>query len=72
MTKQKETQKKEEFKQERETQKNKQIGYTKQQIVNSKKYCKYKDLLITILKDKYKYSNKEIDIKIREFLERKV
>lgn len=59
MTKQKEIQKKEEI-------------YTKKQIANSKRYGKYKDLLMSILQDSKGYSNKEIDIKIKEFLERKV
>lgn len=59
MTKQKEVQKKEEI-------------YTKEQIANSKRYSKYKDLLMSILQDSKGYSNKEIDIKIKQFLERKV
>ena len=66
MTKQKENQKKEEFENKNET------LYTKQQIVNSKKYGKYKDLLMSILQENKNYSNKQIDIKIKEFLERKV
>lgn len=46
--------------------------YSKNQIVNSKKYSKYKDLLMSTLEDSKNYSNIEIDIKIKEFLERKV
>lgn len=57
---------------QKETQNKKGILYTKQQIINSKKYSKYKDLLMSILEGTKKYYNKEIETKIREFLERKV
>ncbi len=66
MTKQKETQNKKEIENKKET------LYTKQQIINSKKYSKYKDLLMSILEERKKYYNKEIETKIKEFLERKV
>lgn len=46
--------------------------YTKQQIIKSQRYIQYKDLLMSILKENKKYSSKEIDIKIKKFLERKV
>lgn len=57
---------------QRQTQETKEILYNKQQIINSKKYSRYKDLLTSILEENKNYSNKEIDIKIKEFLERKV
>lgn len=66
MTKQKEAQSKKERKKKDEA------LYTKQQIIESQKYKQYKDLLTTILEENKKYSSIEIDIKIKEFLERKV
>ena len=56
----------------KETQEIKEILYNKHQIVNSKKYSKYKDLLVSILEENRNYSSKEIDTKIKQFLERKV
>lgn len=66
MTKRKETENKKEIENKNET------LYTKQQIIKSQKYKQYRDLLTTTLEENKKYSNKEIDIKIKEFLERKV
>lgn len=57
---------------QKEVQEIKEALYTKQQIVDSKKYKKHKDLLMSILQDNKSYSSKEIDMKIKEFLERKV
>lgn len=57
---------------QKEVPETKETLYTKQQIVDSKKYKKYKDLLISILENNKSYSIKEVDIKIKEFLERKV
>lgn len=57
---------------QKQVQETKETLYSKSQIVNSKKYSKYKDLLMSILEDSKGYSNKEIDIKIKQFLERKV
>ena len=57
---------------QKEMKETKEIAYTKQQIVNSKKYKRYKDMLVSILQDNKSYSSKEIEMKIKEFLERKV
>lgn len=57
---------------QKEVQEVKKTFYTKQQITDSKKYRKYKDLLMSILQDNKSYSSKEIDMKIKDFLERKV
>lgn len=57
---------------QKEVQETKETFYTKQQITESKKYRKHKDLLISILQDNKSYSSKEIDMKIKDFLERKV
>jgi len=46
--------------------------YSKQQIVNSNKYSKYKDILTAVLKEDAKYSNEEVEKIIKNFLERKV
>ena len=56
----------------KKTQDVKETSYSKKQIVKSKKYSKYRDILMSILEDNKNYSNKEIDTKIKEFLERKV
>jgi len=66
MTKREETQNKKVLEKKSET------LYTKQQIIKSQKYKKYKDILTTILEENKNYSSKEIDTKIKEFLERKV
>lgn len=57
---------------QKQTQETKEILYNKQQIINSKRYSKYKDLLTSILEKNKNYSSKEIDTKIKQFLERKV
>ena len=57
---------------QKEVQEVKETLYTKQQITESKKYRKYKDLLMSILQDNKSYTSKDIDIKIKDFLERKV
>ena len=46
--------------------------YTIEQIIKSKKYNRYKDMLTAILKDSKQYDTKEVDEKIEEFLKRKV
>lgn len=46
--------------------------YTKEQIINSKKYNKYRDVLKSILEENKSYSIEDIEQKIKEFLKRKV
>lgn len=46
--------------------------YSKKQIVNSKRYSNYKDLLQAILKDDENYTTNEVDKKIENFMKRKV
>lgn len=46
--------------------------FTKEQIINSEKYKKDKDILTAILKTNKTYTKEEVDIKIKEFKERKV
>lgn len=57
---------------QKESQKKKETLYTKNQIINSQKYKQYKDLLTAILEDNNSYSSKQVDVKIKEFFERKV
>lgn len=57
---------------QKQVQEIKEAIYNKKQIVNSKKYNKYRDLLMSVLENEKSYSSKEIDMKIKEFLERKV
>ncbi len=47
------------------------VKFTKEQIINSKKYNKYKDLLNAVLKET-SYSTDEVEQKIKEFMKRKV
>lgn len=56
----------------KEVSKIKEIEFTKEQIVNSKKYIKYRDLLNAILKNEEKYTLKDIDKKIEKFMKGKV
>lgn len=46
--------------------------YSKQQIIKSKKFAKYRDLLNAILDDKKQYSVEEIDKMISDFMKGKV
>ncbi len=46
--------------------------YNKEQIINSKRYSKYKDLLQAILKKDENYTTEEVDKKIENFMKRKV
>lgn len=46
--------------------------FEKQQIVNSKKYNKHKDLLQAVLNNDERYTTEEIDKKIENFMKRKV
>jgi hypothetical protein len=57
-----------------ETTVNTSVGkYTKEQIVNSKKFSSYsKDVLVAILKKDCLYSINEAETIIKSFLERKV
>ncbi|MCI9000900.1 MAG: hypothetical protein HFJ26_08505 [Clostridia bacterium] len=48
------------------------VNFTKEQIVNSKKYDKSKDLLQAILKENENYTTDEVDKKIENFMKRKV
>ena len=46
--------------------------YSKQQIINSKQYSAYKDVLQAILKDTKQYTNEEVNKNIEDFMKRKV
>ena len=46
--------------------------FTKQQILNSEKYIKHKDILTAILKEDKTYTKDEVELKIKEFLKRRV
>lgn len=46
--------------------------FTKEQIINSKKYNKYRDVLKSILEENKSYSIEDIEQIIKEFLKRKV
>lgn len=46
--------------------------FSKGQIINSKKYFKYRDILIAILKENTSYSTQEVEQKIKDFIKRKV
>lgn len=48
------------------------ILFTKQQLVNSKKYAEYQDVLNALLEDQVPYSFEVVDEKLKEFLEGKV
>lgn len=46
--------------------------FTKEQILNSDKYIKHKDILTAILKENKTYTKEEVENKINEFLKRRV
>jgi len=46
--------------------------FTKEQILNSDKYVKHKDILTAILKENKTYTKEEVENKINEFLKRRV
>lgn len=46
--------------------------YTKKQLLSSKKYARYKDLIQVLLKDDCYYTLDEVDSKINEFKKRRV
>lgn len=46
--------------------------FSKEQIINSKKYSKYRDILTAILKMNISYSTDEVEQKIKDFIKRKV
>ena len=46
----------------------KEEAYTKQAILNSKKYVKQKDLINALLDDETKYTLKEVDNIIKKYL----
>ena len=46
--------------------------FSKEQILNSKNYAKNKDVLTAILKDNEFYAKEEVDLKIKEFLKRRI
>lgn len=46
--------------------------FSKEQIINSKKYSKYRDILTAILKTNTSYSTDEVEQKIKDFIKRKV
>lgn len=46
--------------------------FSREQIITSKKYNKYKDLLKVILKENTMYSIKQVEDKIQDFMKRKV
>lgn len=49
-----------------------QEKFSKEQILKSEKYTKNKDLLTAILKEDKSYTKEEVDLKIKEFLKRRV
>lgn len=50
----------------------KKIAYGKEQILNSKKYAEYKDLLNGVLENNRTYTTDEIDKLIADYMERRV
>lgn len=46
--------------------------YSKEQIINSKQYTSYKDVLQVVLKDTERYTNEEVKKNIENFMKRKV
>lgn len=46
--------------------------FFKEQIINSEKFGKYKDLLSAVLDDKTAYTEKDINSKIAEYMKRRV
>ena len=50
----------------------KKMAYVKEQILNSKKYAEYKDLLNGVLENDRPYTADEIDKLITDYMERRV
>lgn len=50
----------------------KKMAYGKEQILNSKKYAEYKDLLNGVLENDRPYTADEIDKLIADYMERRV
>lgn len=50
----------------------KEVTFTKQQIINSKKYLDRKDVLNVLLKDDTSYTFKEVDKLINDFMKKEV
>lgn len=50
----------------------KKMAYGKEQILNSKKYAGYKDLLNGVLENNRPYTTDEIDKLITDYMERRV
>ena len=50
----------------------KETAFTKQQIINSKKYLDRKDVLNVLLKDDTSYTFKEVDKLINDFMKKEV
>lgn len=46
--------------------------FTKAQLLASKKYKKYRDVLAAILSEKYFYSHDEVDAMIHDFMDKGV
>lgn len=46
--------------------------FTKEQIINSKMYIKNRDILIAILKEDKAYTKEEVELRINEFLKRRL
>lgn len=49
-----------------------EIVYSKKQLLKSKKYAQYRDLIQVLLKDDCYYTFKEVDNQINEFKKRRV
>lgn len=50
----------------------KEKKFSKAQIVNSNKYAKNKDILIAVLREDTTYTKEEVELKLKEFLKRRV
>lgn len=50
----------------------KEIVFTKEQLVNSNKYRKYRDFISSIMNGSDTISIKELDIKIKNFYEKEI
>lgn len=50
----------------------KEIVFTKEQLVNSNKYRKYRDFISSFMSDTDTISIKELDIKIKNFYEKEI
>ena len=48
------------------------VSFTKEQIVNSKKFAKSRDILLSLLDDDKRYTIAEIDKMIEDFLNKEV